>query len=481
MHTRTERRDDDASSANAVQAAKHEDSQRLGAPPEQSLARQRQYEIANSGPRMERERALAASIQRKAGDPAAMPNRTGLPDHLKTGIESLSGVSMDEVKVHYNSSQPAQLNAHAYAQGTDIHIAPGQEKHLPHEAWHVVQQKQGRVRPTMETADGVAINADAALENEADAMGEKAVQAKPAGNGLAPMLGIGTMNAAATAQLFKAKASEKNTLTATVTSKWKAAILEEGNGEDMIGEIVTKLIGYCKSYAQAVFFLEKLTYDEWLTEVENGTAATDLQARCLQTDAPVEEAEVDELGRARKAIKDAGHPLSSFSVQNIQTVKNIFESGSTSWAEAVQSVWEMLEKERVAQARAAAIALLVPAADALRTPAFTSNAICMAVWNSAMTHAGATGKFELSTAYSAADLLAAFNAWGGFQQAADAAGLDGFATHRIGNGTAQDKSNRPDIKSRRFTSQMNFSITWKGSEQMHHVGLAGTENAQYTG
>ena len=26
----------------------------------------------------------------------------------------------------------------------DIHLGPGQEKHLPHEAWHVVQQKQGQ-------------------------------------------------------------------------------------------------------------------------------------------------------------------------------------------------------------------------------------------------------------------------------------------------------------------------------------------------
>src|SRR5262245_54471381 len=43
------------------------------------------------------------------------PNRTGMPDSLKTGIESLSGLSMDNVKVHYESSQPAQLNAHAYA------------------------------------------------------------------------------------------------------------------------------------------------------------------------------------------------------------------------------------------------------------------------------------------------------------------------------------------------------------------------------
>jgi hypothetical protein len=54
-------------------------------------------------------------------------NNTGLPDQLKSGIESLSGLSMDHVRVHYNSSHPAQLNALAYAQGSDIHLAPGQE------------------------------------------------------------------------------------------------------------------------------------------------------------------------------------------------------------------------------------------------------------------------------------------------------------------------------------------------------------------
>jgi len=103
-------------------------------------------------------------------------NNTGLPNNLKSGIENLSGYSMDDVKVHYNSDQPAQLNAHAYAQGTDIHLATGQEKHLPHEAWHVVQQKQGRVKPTMQMKDKVSINDDAGLEKEADIMGAKAIQ-----------------------------------------------------------------------------------------------------------------------------------------------------------------------------------------------------------------------------------------------------------------------------------------------------------------
>lgn len=100
-------------------------------------------------------------------------NHTGLPDHLKLGIENLSGYSMDDVKVHYNSEKPAQLNAHAYAQGTDIHLSSGQEKHLPHEAWHVVQQKQGRVKPTVQMKGKVNINDDASLEKEADVIGAK--------------------------------------------------------------------------------------------------------------------------------------------------------------------------------------------------------------------------------------------------------------------------------------------------------------------
>ena len=102
--------------------------------------------------------------------------QNGLPGNLKSGIENLSGYSMDDVSVHYNSSKPAQLQALAYAQGTDIHIAPGQEKHLPHEAWHVAQQKQGRVKPTMQMKVGVPVNDDAGLENEADVMGAKALQ-----------------------------------------------------------------------------------------------------------------------------------------------------------------------------------------------------------------------------------------------------------------------------------------------------------------
>lgn len=151
--------------------------------------------VPDESPSFERDRSSlfatylqrrAASVGRELGTPSTSPivqrqeNNTGLPDQLKTGIESLSGMAMDDVRVHYNSPKPAQLQALAYTQGTDIHVAPRQERHLPHEAWHVVQQKQGRVRPTMQMK-GVGVNDDRGLEREADVMGGKALQMRHTG------------------------------------------------------------------------------------------------------------------------------------------------------------------------------------------------------------------------------------------------------------------------------------------------------------
>ena len=108
----------------------------------------------------------ASTVQKKSNG--------GLPSGLKSGVENLSGQDMSDVNVNYNSDKPAQLNAHAYAQGNNIHLGPGQEKHLPHEAWHVAQQKQGRVQPTKQMKSKVNINDDPVLEKEADVMGAKA-------------------------------------------------------------------------------------------------------------------------------------------------------------------------------------------------------------------------------------------------------------------------------------------------------------------
>ena len=117
----------------------------------------------------------ADSLQRQEAG-ASTAAQGGLPGDLQAGIEALSGQSLADVRVHRNSPAPATVQAHAFAQGSDIHLAPGQDQHLPHEAWHVVQQREGRVRPTTEV-NGAAVNDDAGLETEADRMGQRAAQA----------------------------------------------------------------------------------------------------------------------------------------------------------------------------------------------------------------------------------------------------------------------------------------------------------------
>lgn len=122
---------------------------------------------------VQREEDDEEALQGKFEAPVQKKNETGMPDNLKAGIEDLSGFAMDDVRVHYNSDKPATVQALAYTQGTDIHVAPGQEQHLPHEAWHVAQQMAGRVEPTTEIG-GLPVNDNPALEHEADVMGAKA-------------------------------------------------------------------------------------------------------------------------------------------------------------------------------------------------------------------------------------------------------------------------------------------------------------------
>lgn len=139
-------------------------------------------EPLQDSPRLQAQRTRLTQLKPRAA-PAG-----GLPARLRSGIESLSGVDMSGVRVHRNSSKPAQLQALAYAQGRDIHLGPGQERHLPHEAWHVVQQAQGRVRPDMQMKSGLAVNADPLLEREADIMGAKALMLGDAGDAEAQAL-----------------------------------------------------------------------------------------------------------------------------------------------------------------------------------------------------------------------------------------------------------------------------------------------------
>lgn len=169
----------------------------------------------------------------------------GLPAQLQANLESMSGHDMSDVKVNYNSSKPAQMKAHAYAQGSDIHLGPGQEKHLAHEAWHVVQQKEGRVKPTTEV-NGAAVNDDAGLEKEADQMGDKAMSgaaqhkeapaksSSPAGKGAAQLKKFD--DEAEKEEYFK----EYKATAETVLAKWYERTKTKNGRDKLTAEMFVK-------------------------------------------------------------------------------------------------------------------------------------------------------------------------------------------------------------------------------------------------
>jgi hypothetical protein len=83
---------------------------------------------------------------------APRANIAGLSYQLKSGIESLSCLSLDYLPRHHNSSQPARLTALAYAQGSDIHLAPRQVNHQPHAACHMAKKAEtGDPKPIAST------------------------------------------------------------------------------------------------------------------------------------------------------------------------------------------------------------------------------------------------------------------------------------------------------------------------------------------
>lgn len=95
------------------------------------------------------------------------PNRTGIPTQMKRNFEQRSGLSFNDVRVHYNSDRPRKLDALAYTYGNQVYIGPGQSRHLGHELGHVVQQKLGIPRPTGYIG-GLPLNDSPQLERAAD-------------------------------------------------------------------------------------------------------------------------------------------------------------------------------------------------------------------------------------------------------------------------------------------------------------------------
>lgn len=130
------------------------------------------------------------TIMAKRGDPASAPVQdagagAALPERTRFKLQDLFGTDLSAVRVHQGGAAPA-VGALAYAQGDDMHFAPGQfqpgtpdgDRLIGHEVAHVVQQREGRVAAPQHKG---AVVADAALEAEADAFGDRAARGEVAG------------------------------------------------------------------------------------------------------------------------------------------------------------------------------------------------------------------------------------------------------------------------------------------------------------
>ncbi len=134
-----------------------------------------------------------AAVQRAA---AGQP----LPAGLRGSAEAASGVSLSDVRVHYDDARPAQISAAAYTNGQDLYIGPGHEQSLTHETWHAVQQAQGRVVGDASVADH-DVSENPALEHEADTMSDRlATSAARFSHSSAPALQQPTRSGSSVAQ-----------------------------------------------------------------------------------------------------------------------------------------------------------------------------------------------------------------------------------------------------------------------------------------
>jgi len=118
---------------------------------------------------------------------------SALPSDMRERFEKRSGYSLADMRIFYNSDEPAKLGALAYARGNVVHLGPGQEQHLPHEIGHVIQQKAGLVRPTG-TINGVSVNTDPSLEQKATQINNQPIQTTQLTKGITSVSPVTQLN-----------------------------------------------------------------------------------------------------------------------------------------------------------------------------------------------------------------------------------------------------------------------------------------------
>jgi len=123
------------------------------------------------------------TLQGRFVDQDNQANLTGMPDDVKAKMEGAFNTRFSDVRLYPNSGKAIDVGSLAYTKGSDIHFAPGEfnadslsgQKLLGHELTHVMQQREGRVKPTG-SINGLPLSDSPSLEKEADVVGKKALQ-----------------------------------------------------------------------------------------------------------------------------------------------------------------------------------------------------------------------------------------------------------------------------------------------------------------
>lgn len=137
----------------------------------------------------EGEAMLSPGSERGAVGLGAKSGGAPLPEATRGRMERSFGADFSSVRVHQGGAADT-LGARAFAQGEDLHFAPGAyapgstsgDSLIGHELAHVVQQRAGRVAPGPQ-GKGASINSDRGLEAEADRAGAAAARGEDAGIG----------------------------------------------------------------------------------------------------------------------------------------------------------------------------------------------------------------------------------------------------------------------------------------------------------
>ncbi len=113
-----------------------------------------------------------------------------LPPEILANMENALGHDFSNVNIHQNSKSAEEAGALAYAQGNNVHFAPGQfdpgskkgQELIGHEMTHVAQQREGKVAATTTLGTGMKVNDNPGLEKEADEIGAKAAKGEEVTN-----------------------------------------------------------------------------------------------------------------------------------------------------------------------------------------------------------------------------------------------------------------------------------------------------------